>query len=67
MNKEEQKFWAATLILAGMAANYHHGLSMSNYWATNAVRLADYLLQVLSDSSDTSQRDEQYQRDGQTQ
>ena len=48
---EEKRFWASALILAGMAANYHHNLIPSDYWATGAVSLADHLLQVLSNSS----------------
>ena len=49
MNQEEKRFWAAALILAGISANYHHVFIPSDYWASGAVHLADYLLKVLSD------------------
>ena len=48
MDKEEKLFWAAALILSGMAANYHHGLIPSSYWVKGAVDLADNLLQAVS-------------------
>jgi hypothetical protein len=48
MDKEEKRFWAAAIILGGMAANYHHDLIPSSYWVKGAVDLADYLLQALS-------------------
>ena len=49
MDKEDKRFWAAALILAGMAANYHHNLIPDSYWTDGAVRLADQLLQTLSE------------------
>jgi hypothetical protein len=54
MDKEEKRFWAAALILAGMSANYHHNLIPSPYWATGAVELADELIKVLSASQEQS-------------
>jgi hypothetical protein len=54
MDKEEKRFWAAALILAGMSANYHHNLIPSLYWATGAVELADELIKVLSASQEQS-------------
>lgn len=49
MDKEEKRFWAAALILGGMAANYHHNLIPATYWTAGAVELADHLLQTLSE------------------
>ncbi len=49
MDKEEKRFWAAAIILGGMAANYHHNLIPATYWAAGAVELADHLLQTLSE------------------
>ena len=49
MDREEKRFWAAALILAGLSSNYHHNLIPSNYWASSAVELADYLLKILSE------------------
>jgi hypothetical protein len=51
MDKEEKRFWAAALILAGMSANYHHNLIPSPYWTAGAVELADELIKVLSKTS----------------
>jgi hypothetical protein len=51
MDKEEKRFWAAALILAGMSANYHHNLIPSPYWTTGAIELADELLKDLSKTS----------------
>ena len=55
MNQEEKRFWAAALILAGISANYHHVFIPSDYWASGAVHLADYLLKVLSDPPKVSE------------
>lgn len=55
MDKEEKRFWAAAVILGGMAANYHHNLIPATYWATGAVELADYLLKVLADPPKVSE------------
>ena len=55
MEREEKRFWAAALILAGLSSNYHHGLIPSSYWATGAVELADYLLKVLSETQKVSE------------
>ena len=49
MDKEDKRFWAAALILGGMSANYHHNLIPDSFWAPAAVRLADHLLQTLSE------------------
>ena len=49
MDKEEKRFWAATIILGGMSANYHHNLIPGTYWAAGAVELADHLLKTLSE------------------
>ena len=59
---EEKRFWASALILAGMAANYHHNLIPSDFWATGAVSLADHLLQVLSNPSGGTICPDLYQR-----
>ena len=49
MNKEEKRFWAAAIILGGMSANYHHNLIPDTCWVSGAVKLADHLLQTLSE------------------
>ena len=49
MDIEEKRFWAAAIILGGMAANYHHNLIPATYWTAGAVELADYLLKTLSE------------------
>ena len=54
MDKEDKRFWAAALILAGLSANYHHNLLPAPYWATGAVELADELIKVLSASQEQS-------------
>jgi hypothetical protein len=51
MDKEDKRFWAAALILAGLSANYHHNLLPAPYWAPGAVKLADHLLKTLSETS----------------
>ena len=50
MNKEDKRFWAATLILAGLSANYHHNLIPAPFWTSGAVKLADQLLKSLSET-----------------
>jgi len=49
MDKEEKRFLAAALILAGLSANYHHNLIPASYWAFGAVELADHLLKTLEE------------------
>ena len=49
MDKEDKRFWAAALILGGMSANYHHSFLPDPFWVSAAVRLADHLLQTLSE------------------
>jgi hypothetical protein len=44
---EERRFWAASLILAGMCANYSNSPRPSIYWAYDAIEMADYLLHFL--------------------
>ena len=51
MDKEEKRFWAAAIILGGMAANYHHNLIPATYWTAGAVELADQLLKTLDEKS----------------
>ena len=58
MDREEKRFWAAALILAGLSANYHQGLIPCNYWVSCAVELADYLLKILSEKPEKYQNKE---------
>ena len=51
MEKEEKRFLAAALILAGLSANYNHGLIPPLYWGKGAVELADHLLKTLEETS----------------
>ena len=67
INWEERRYYAATIILAGMSANYHHSLIPSPYWAQGAVDLADHLLKILSDPSGGGICSDLYQRDGKAQ
>ena len=48
INWEERRFYAATKILGGMCANYHHTFIPATHWVTSAVRLADVLMKALS-------------------
>ena len=45
--KEERRFWAASLVLAGMCANFSNSPRPSIYWAYEAIEMADYLLHFL--------------------
>lgn len=59
---EERRFQAASMILAGMAANYHNGIYPSGSRAENAVYLADCLVKALNDPKHISYCGELYQR-----
>ena len=64
---EERRFQAATMIFAGMAANYHNGIYPSGSRAADAVYLADSLIKALNDPQHISYRGELYQREEPTQ
>ena len=64
---EERRFQAASMILAGMAANYHNGIYPSGSRAENAVYLADCLVKALNDPKHISYCGELYQREVPTQ
>ena len=67
INWEERRFYAATHIFSGLAANYHHGLVPANYWIKMSVIMADELMKTLSDPSGGDICPELYQRDGKAQ
>ena len=48
INWEERRFYAASQILSGMFANYHHGLTPSDFWVKHAVTMADELMKRLA-------------------
>lgn len=56
---EERRFYAATQILAGLSANYHHNLIPSSFWAKGAVDLADHLLEILKNENDNALKTEE--------
>lgn len=60
INWEERRFIVSTQILAGMCANYHHGYCPSAFRAEDAVKLADSLIQILSDPTRPSLCSELY-------
>ena len=45
--KEERRFWAASLVLAGMCANFSNSPRPSIHWTYDAIEMADYLLHFL--------------------
>lgn len=58
---EERRFHAASIILAGMMANYDNSTPAS-FLVEDAVRLADSLIGILSDPNRTPKCTEHYQR-----
>ena len=67
INWEERRFIVSTHILAGMCANYHHGYCPSAFRAEDAVKLADSLIRILSDTNRPSLCSELYQRENEAQ
>ena len=67
INWEERRFWASTLILAGLCANYHHNFIPSDYWATSSIHLADYLLKHLAEQTVGDTCYNNYQRESKEQ
>ena len=63
INWEERRWLTASLILSGMASNYHNGIYPSDSRAENAVYLADCLIKVLTDPTHISHCAELYQRE----
>ncbi|MSS18799.1 hypothetical protein [Sodaliphilus pleomorphus] len=49
---EQRRFQAASLILAGMCSNYAHPIPTIST-TEDAVRIADHLIKILSDSNRT--------------
>jgi hypothetical protein len=49
MTTQEQRLFAAALILGGMSANYHHSFIPAEHWIVGAVRLADKLIKKVNE------------------
>lgn len=52
---EERRFWAASLILSSMHANFNNRASDLSFLAEDAVKTADALISVLKESSKVSE------------
>lgn len=63
INWEERRFYAAALILAGLAANYQHPFTPNTCYIKSVINLADKLVQALSAPSDQSICADLYQRE----
>lgn len=59
---EERRFIVSSMLLAGMAANYDNTPTITSYDVENAVLFADYLIQILADTTRPSVCAELYQR-----
>ena len=61
---EERRWMTASMILGGMAANYHNGLyPETDARVKTAILMADCLIQKLKDPSFPSHSSKQYQRE----
>lgn len=60
---EERRFQTASMILAGMAANFHNGLyPETDARVKTAILMADTLIKALNDPTFPSHSSKQYQR-----